>query len=33
MDGTVIIMPTAQVNDIQMYYEIHGEGQLLVLIR
>lgn len=25
-------MPTAQVNDIQIYYEIHGEGEPLVLI-
>ncbi len=25
-------MPTVQVNDIQMYYELRGEGQLLVLI-
>jgi 3-oxoadipate enol-lactonase len=25
-------MPTVKVNDIQMYYEIHGEGRPLVLI-
>lgn len=25
-------MPTVNVNDIQMYYEIHGEGKLLLLI-
>jgi len=25
-------MPTAQVNDIEMYYEIHGDGPWLVLI-
>ena len=25
-------MPTEHVNDIQMYYEIHGEGEPLVLI-
>src|SRR5689334_6948062 len=25
-------MPTVQVNDIQMYYELRGEGQSLVLI-
>lgn len=25
-------MPTVQVNDIDMYYEIHGEGEPLVLI-
>ena len=25
-------MPTIQVNDIHMYYEIHGEGEPLVLI-
>jgi 3-oxoadipate enol-lactonase len=25
-------MPTARVNDITMYYEIHGEGEPLVLI-
>src|SRR5574340_1811367 len=25
-------MPTVEVNDIQMYYEIHGEGRPLVLI-
>jgi|GEM_PF-1570906 hypothetical protein len=25
-------MPTVQVNDIQMFYELRGEGQPLVLI-
>ena len=25
-------MPTLKVNDIQMYYEIHGEGKPLLLI-
>jgi 3-oxoadipate enol-lactonase len=25
-------MPTEHVNDIQIYYEIHGEGEPLVLI-
>jgi 3-oxoadipate enol-lactonase len=25
-------MPTVKVNDLHMYYEIHGEGELLVLI-
>lgn len=25
-------MPTVQVNDIRMYYEIHGEGEPLALI-
>ena len=25
-------MPALQVNDIQMYYEMHGEGKPLVLI-
>ena len=25
-------MPYIKVNDIQMYYEIHGEGEPLVLI-
>jgi len=25
-------MPTIQVNDIRMYYEVHGEGEPLVLI-
>ena len=25
-------MPTVKVNDIQMYYEIHGEGKPLLLI-
>lgn len=25
-------MPAIQVNDIQMYYEMHGEGAPLVLI-
>lgn len=25
-------MPTVKVRDINMYYEIHGEGQPLVLI-
>ena len=25
-------MPYAKVNDINMYYEIHGEGESLVLI-
>ena len=25
-------MPTVQVNDIQMYYELHGEGEPLVLL-
>ena len=25
-------MPYVKVNDIQMYYEIHGDGEPLVLI-
>ncbi len=25
-------MPHVKVNDIQMYYEVHGEGEPLVLI-
>jgi len=25
-------MPTVKVNDIQMYYEIHGEGKPLLLL-
>ena len=25
-------MPTVKVNDISVYYEIHGEGEPLVLI-
>ena len=25
-------MPTVKVNDINMYYELHGEGEPLVLL-
>jgi len=25
-------MPAARINDIDMYYEVHGEGEPLVLI-
>lgn len=32
MAGDGAAMPTIRVNDIQMYYEIHGEGEPLALI-
>jgi len=26
-------MPTVHVNDIGMYYEVHGEGEPLLMVR
>jgi len=31
-DKVVSIMPQVKVNDIQVYYEVHGEGFPLIMI-
>ena len=28
----ILIMPTVKVNDIQIYYEVHGDGFPLIMI-